>query len=81
MLIGLGLGPGDAEIAGEDEEVFQHAQVRVQGVALLAHAQAGLDAAKGRGDVLAEQPDLAGGARREAVDHADGGGFARAVGA
>ena len=75
------LGRRDVEVAGEDDEVLEDRQVRIEVVLLLADADPGLHGAGLPRHIQAEDPERPRGRRREAVDHPDRGGLSRPVGA
>lgn len=72
---------GDIEIAGEELEVLRHGEVGIQVVLLLADADAGFNGTELLGNREPEDPEIAPCHGGEAVDHADGGGLAGAIGA
>jgi len=71
---------GDIEIAGEELQVLRHGEVWVQVVLLLADADAGFNGTELLGNHELEDPEIAPCHGGEAVDHADGGGLAGAIG-
>ena len=76
---GPGLPDRDRKIAGKNQQVLFHGQVRVQRVVLLADPDPGLDLAPVPGDVHLEDADDPPCRRRKPVEHPDGGGFTGAV--
>ncbi len=63
---------GDVEVAGEDQQVLQNVEVRVEGVFLLADADPPLDRAQVARQRQAENFQLPAADRAVAVEHADG---------
>lgn len=77
----VGLAPGDAVITGLVDDDLHHRLEGVEVEFLGYQAQAGLGGILLPVDVVAKDGDLAGGLVHQGGDDADGGGFARAVGA
>ena len=76
-----GLARGDVEVAGEDHEILEDGEVRIEVVLLLADADPRLDGAGIPGDIEAEDLERPRRERGEAVNHPDCGGLSRPVGA
>ena len=71
---------GQAVDPAEEVQVFLGGQVLIEGEALGHVADVLFDPVVFPDDVEAAHPALAAGGQQQAVQHADGGGFARAVG-
>ena len=74
------LALGQAKITAKHEQIFYTGEVRVQGVKLTHHAQAGLDEQRLLGHLRTKGPDLACFRRQQSQQHLECGGLACPVG-
>ena len=74
-------GLRDIEVAGEDLEVLENAEIRIDVVFLLADADPGLYGPRPPGDVETQHPQRPAARRGEGIGHSNGGCLPRPVGA